>query len=142
MLACRGAALASVRDTSRRTTALWSELHRSKKVIALNFGRTEAREAFLDLVRVSDVVIDNFSPRVMPNFGFTYERLKRVRPDIIMVSMPAFGSTGPYANRVSFGLGIDASSGLQGLSGYPDGAPVKPGTCSVTTTRASSALSQ
>src|SRR6476659_3391661 len=60
---------------------LGGELHRTKKVIALNFGRTEAREAFLDLVRVSDVVIDNFSPRVMPNFGFTYERLKRVRPD-------------------------------------------------------------
>jgi crotonobetainyl-CoA:carnitine CoA-transferase CaiB-like acyl-CoA transferase len=106
---------------------LGGELHRSKKAIALNFATTEARSTLFDLVRVSDAIIDNFSPRVMPNFGFTYERLAKVRPDIIMVSMPAFGSTGPYANRVSFGPGIDASSGLQGLSGYPDGVPVKPG---------------
>ena len=103
------------------------ELGRSKKAIALNLSRPEARAVFLRLVQVSDVVIDNFSPRVMPNFGFTYEALREVRPDIIVASMPAFGSSGPYANRVSFGPGIDAMSGLQSLSGYPDTAPIKPG---------------
>ena len=103
------------------------ELNRGKKSLTLNLNRPEARDAFLRLVRVSDIVIENFSPRVMPNFGLTYENLKAIRPDIIMVSMPALGSTGPYSTRASFGPGIDAMSGLAHLTGFPDGPPVKPG---------------
>src|SRR5207237_171871 len=67
------------------------EIQRSKKAVSLNLSRPEARDVFLRLVAQSDVVIDNFSPRVMPNFGFTYEKLCEVKPDIIMASMPAFG---------------------------------------------------
>ena len=63
----------------------------------------------------------------MPNFGLSYESLRVVRPDIITVAMPAFGSTGPYANRISFGPGIDAMSGIQFISGYAGGEPLKPG---------------
>ncbi|MBI2887951.1 MAG: CoA transferase [Chloroflexi bacterium] len=103
------------------------ELNRGKKAIALNLNRPEAQQAFLGLVRTSDVVIENFSPRVMPNFGFTYEALSAIAPGLIMVSMPALGSTGPYATRTGFGPGIDAMSGLAHLTGFPDGPPVKPG---------------
>ena len=105
----------------------FADLNRSKKGLTLNFNVPEAREAFLRLVAVSDVVIENFSPRVMPNFGFTYEALQAVRPDLIMASLPGFGSTGPMRNHTSFGPGIEAMTGLGDLTGFPDGPPLKPG---------------
>ena len=98
-----------------------------KKGITLNLLRPEAMEAFFRLVRVSDLVVENFSPRVMPNLGLHYEALKAVKPDIIMISMPALGSTGPYSARSSLGPGIDAMSGMAHLGGFPDGPPTKPG---------------
>jgi crotonobetainyl-CoA:carnitine CoA-transferase CaiB-like acyl-CoA transferase len=103
------------------------DLNRSKLGISLNLNLPEAREVFKTLVSRSDVVIDNFSPRVMRNFGLEYEDLVKVKPDIIAVSMPAFGKTGPFRDRTSFGPGIDALSGLSHLTGYPDSTPLKPG---------------
>ncbi len=107
--------------------ASFSDLNRSKKGITLNLNLPEARDVLKRLVAVSDVVIDNFSPRVMRNFGLEYEDLVNVKPDIIAVSMPAFGKTGPFRDRTSFGPGIDALSGLSHLTGYPDSTPLKPG---------------
>ena len=103
------------------------DLNRSKLGITLNLNLPEAREVFKTLVSKSDVVIDNFSPRVMRNFGLEYEDLVKVKADIIGVSMPAFGRTGPFRDRTSFGPGIDALSGLSHLTGYPDSTPLKPG---------------
>jgi crotonobetainyl-CoA:carnitine CoA-transferase CaiB-like acyl-CoA transferase len=103
------------------------DLNRSKLGITLNLNLPEARDVFKKLVAKSDVVIDNFSPRVMRNFGLEYEDLARVKPDIIAVSMPAFGKTGPFRDRTSFGPGIDALSGLSHLTGYGDSTPLKPG---------------
>jgi crotonobetainyl-CoA:carnitine CoA-transferase CaiB-like acyl-CoA transferase len=105
----------------------FSDLNRSKLGITLNLNLPEARDAVKRLVAVSDVVIDNFSPRVMRNFGLEYEDLVKVKEDIIVASMPAFGKTGPFRDRTSFGPGIDALSGLSHLTGYPDSTPLKPG---------------
>ena len=107
--------------------AQFQKLNRGKKGISLNLKRPEAREAFLRLIKVSDVVVENFSPRVMPSFGLGYEDLKAVKPDIVMVSMPALGSTGPLSNRLSYGPGIDAMSGMEHVTGFQDGPPTKPG---------------
>jgi len=104
----------------------WVELNRSKRHIALNVATPEGREIFLDIAAKSDVVIENFSPRVMGNLGIDYEDLKKVNPSIIMVSMPAFGKTGPYKARGSYGPGIDAMSGISHLTGYVDRGPGKP----------------
>lgn len=103
------------------------ELNRGKKSITLNLARPEAKEALRRLVRVSDVVVENFSPRVMRNFGLNYEALKQEKPDIIMVSMPAMGSSGPWRTRTGFGPAIDALSGMCHLTGETDGPPTKPG---------------
>lgn len=103
------------------------DLNRSKKGITLNLAVSEATEAFLHLVSLSDVVMENFSPRVMPNLGLEYEAIKRVNPDVIMVSMPGFGSSGPMRDRTAFGPGIEAMTGLADLTGYIDGPPLKPG---------------
>jgi benzylsuccinate CoA-transferase BbsF subunit len=73
-----------------------------------------------------DVVIENFSPPVLSRMGLDYDALRGVREDIILVSMPGFGKTGPYSTRGSYGPGIDAMSGLSHLTGYPDRGPGKP----------------
>ena len=71
-----------------------------------------------------DVVVENFSRRVMKNFGFNYEIFKKANPDIIMVSMPAFGLDGPDMNHVAFGATLEAMMGVTYLTGYEDGGPM------------------
>ncbi|MXX47572.1 MAG: CoA transferase [Chloroflexi bacterium] len=104
-----------------------NELGHSKRSIALNLTTDSGREVFLDLVEQSDVVLENFSPRVMGNFGLEWDALRERNPEIIHVSMPAFGNSGPWRDRISYGPGIDAMSGMSWLTGYSDGSPLKPG---------------
>ena len=74
-------------------------------------------------MKISDIVAENYIPRVMKNFGLDYPVLKEVNPKIIMISLPAHGSTGPWKDYVGFGHSIEAMAGLPQLTGYPDGAP-------------------
>ncbi|MXX32587.1 MAG: CoA transferase [Chloroflexi bacterium] len=104
-----------------------NELANSKRSVALNLTTDPGRETFLDLVEVSDVVLENFSPRVMGNFGLEWDTLSERNPQIVYVAMPAFGKSGPWRDRISYGPGIDAMSGLSWLTGYADGSPLKPG---------------
>lgn len=104
-----------------------NELGHSKRSIALNLTTESGREVFLDLVQLSDVVLENYSPRVMGNFGLEWDALSERNPEIIHVSMPAFGRSGPWRDRISYGPGIDAMSGMSWLTGYADGSPLKPG---------------
>ena len=104
-----------------------NELANSKRSVALNLTTEAGREVFLDLVERSDVVLENFSPRVMGNFGLEWDVLSERNPEIIYVAMPAFGKSGPWRDRISYGPGIDAMSGLSWLTGYVDGGPLKPG---------------
>lgn len=104
-----------------------NELGHSKRSIALNLTTEAGRDVFLDLVERSDVVLENYSPRVMGNFGLEWDALHERNPEIIHVSMPAFGKSGPWRDRISYGPGIDAMSGMSWLTGYADGSPLKPG---------------
>ena len=104
----------------------FNELNRSKRHLPLDLGRPEGKAILLRLAAISDVVIENFSPRVVGNLGVDYAVVREVNPSIIYVSMPAFGKTGPYATLASYGPGIDAMSGLSHLTGYPDRGPGKP----------------
>jgi crotonobetainyl-CoA:carnitine CoA-transferase CaiB-like acyl-CoA transferase len=72
------------------------------------------------LVAISDVVVENFSPRVMTQYGFDYERLLEVRPDLIMASMPGFGHSGPHRDFASYGGPLMAYTGMALLWGYAD----------------------
>lgn len=105
----------------------FNELNRSKRSITLDLTHDEGKQVFLALVEVSDIVLENYSSRVMPQLGLGYDVLRRQNPGVILVSMPGFGKDGPYANRVCFGPGIDAMSGLAHLGGYLGGGPMKPG---------------
>jgi benzylsuccinate CoA-transferase BbsF subunit len=104
----------------------FNELNRSKRLFSLNVAKPEGREIYLKLAAQCDVMVENFAPRVVGNLGIDYESVKKVNPGIIYVSMPAFGKTGPYRDRGSYGPGIDAMSGISHLTGYPDGPPGKP----------------
>ncbi len=97
-----------------------------KLSISLNMKTPEARAIAQRLVAVSDVVAENFSGRVMPGWGMDYERIRQIRPDIIMLSMSGFGRTGPWEERVSYGQTLQAWSGLTELTGFPNTDPSGP----------------
>jgi crotonobetainyl-CoA:carnitine CoA-transferase CaiB-like acyl-CoA transferase len=90
----------------------FADLNQGKKSLVLDLARTEGREAFLELSRAVDVVLENYSPRVMPNFGLDYSALKETNSSLIMLSLPAFGSTGPWAHYVAYGSGLEFATGL------------------------------
>ncbi len=96
-------------------------LDRGKKSIAIHLGDPRGRELYLRLVEQSDVVLENFSPRVMPSLGLSYDVLAEVNPRIIMVALSASGATeGPWRNLVTYGPSLAALYGLKSLLGYPD----------------------
>lgn len=95
----------------------------NKRGITLDLNAPRGKELFAALVGKSDVVIENFSPRVMRNLGFDYERLAQINPRIIMVSMSCFGQTGPWRDFVGFGYVFDQVGGAAAISGYQDGPP-------------------
>jgi crotonobetainyl-CoA:carnitine CoA-transferase CaiB-like acyl-CoA transferase len=86
--------------------------NRNKKSVTLDLNRPESKALFLELVARSDVVVENFSPRVMGNWGLDYTRLKRVKPDLVMASISAMGQTGPWRDFVGFAPTFHALSGL------------------------------
>ncbi|MBA4180645.1 MAG: hypothetical protein C0506_08670, partial [Anaerolinea sp.] len=114
-------------DLSYNRIMLYNNLNHSKKGVALDVSRPEGREVFLKMAAHAHAVVQNFSPRVMGNLRLGYEALSEANPNVILTSMPAFGLTGPYKDRGSYGPGVDAMSGLSHLTGYEDGPPMKPG---------------
>ena len=113
-------------DHPYNRTAFFNELHRGKKLLSLDLKHEDGKNIFLRLVENADVVMENFSPKIVGRLGIDYAELKKIKNDIICVSMPAFGKSGPYESRASYGPGIDAMSGLSHLTGFPDGNPGKP----------------
>lgn len=105
------------------TTHYWLGTNTNKIDVTLDLNSPTGKDLFKRLVERSDVVIENFSVRVIENFGLTYDVLKEVKPDIIMVRAPAFGTTGPWRDVPSFALALELCSGLAGLTGYPGGKP-------------------
>jgi crotonobetainyl-CoA:carnitine CoA-transferase CaiB-like acyl-CoA transferase len=100
------------------------QLARNKRGLTLNPMKPEGREIVKKLVAKTDVVIANLPPDTLKTMGLDYESLKKVKPDIILTMISAFGTGGPYSNRVGFdGLG-QAMSGAMYLSGTPE-QPVK-----------------
>ena len=105
---------------------LWPELqpvfhglNRNKLSVTLNLRTEEGRAILRRLASVSDVALSNFSPGVLQRLGMDYDSLRRVKPDIIVVAMPAFGDTGPLRDMVAYAPIIQAMSGMMSLVGYP-----------------------
>ena len=107
--------------------AAYNSVSAGKKAITLDLNQRKAVDAFLELVSVSDIVAENFSGRVLPNLGLEYPVLRSVNPSVILLRMPAYGVTGPYANYMGNGGTIEPMSGITSLLGYEDGPPMNSG---------------
>ncbi len=95
----------------------------NKYGITLNLRTARGKEILTELVRLSDVVSENFAKGVLEKWGFGYERLKAIRPDIVYVSNCGFGHVGPYSDFRTWGPIVQAVSGLTFTSGLPDREP-------------------
>ena len=109
----------------------WLSEARNKRAVTLNLGKPEGAALFRDLVRQSDVVVENFRPGTMERWGLGYADLKAVKPDIVMGRITAYGQDGPSGARPGFARIGHAFSGLTYLAGEPGGPPVIPGSTSL-----------
>ncbi|MBI2863100.1 MAG: CoA transferase [Chloroflexi bacterium] len=104
-----------------------NSVNRNKSGITLDLSRERGRDLFCRLVPFFDVVTENFTPRVMHQLGLGFAALSAIRPDLVMLSMPAFGGTGPYANFPGIGNTIEPMAGNSSLLGYEGGPPLNSG---------------
>jgi crotonobetainyl-CoA:carnitine CoA-transferase CaiB-like acyl-CoA transferase len=102
---------------------LANSVNRNKLGITLDLGSAEGRDLFLALVRKADLVAENFTPRVLPNFDLAFDRLRQEKSDIILLSMPGYGLDGPYSDFPAIGGTIEPMSGNAALLGEPGGLP-------------------
>ncbi len=98
--------------------------NRNKLGITLNPDKPRGQEIARRLIALSDAVVENFSPRVMDNWGLDYPSLQKIRPDIICLCMSAAGHSGPRRDFSGFGPTVQAVSGLTALTSYPGEAPL------------------
>jgi crotonobetainyl-CoA:carnitine CoA-transferase CaiB-like acyl-CoA transferase len=103
------------------------EWNRGKRSISIDLKSRDGRDAAVELAKSADVVVENFAPGVMDRLEIGYPKLREVKPDLIMLSISGFGSTGPASRHVAFGQQIEAVSGLMSLMTYEDGHPTKTG---------------
>ena len=104
-------------------SALWQATNLNKRDITLDLTSQAGRELARRLAAQADVVVENFSPRVVEQFGLDYESLVALRPDVIAVRMPGFGLDGPWRDYVGWALNIEQVSGMSAVTGYADGPP-------------------
>jgi len=100
---------------------------RNKKSITLDIRTPKGKALFLDLVKISDVVIENFSYGVMDRLNLSYEDLIKVNESIIYCSISGFGRKGPNKKRVAYDIVAQAMSGFMEVTGFPDSPPLKAG---------------
>jgi crotonobetainyl-CoA:carnitine CoA-transferase CaiB-like acyl-CoA transferase len=96
----------------------------NKRGITLDLTSEEGRELFASLAKSADVVVENYTPRVMEQFGLGWDELHELNSSLIMVRMPGFGLDGPWRDRTGFAQTMEAVTGLAWLTGQRDGPPV------------------
>lgn len=102
----------------------WKVTGRNKKSITLNFREPKAVEVFYQLVKKSDVVILNYRPSTLKKWKIDYEDLKKVKENIVVLHLSAFGRNGPNSEKPGFARVAEAYSGLVYMTGYPDRKPI------------------
>jgi crotonobetainyl-CoA:carnitine CoA-transferase CaiB-like acyl-CoA transferase len=146
-LACLGADVVKVESvarpdpmrfsTTRPGVPDWYEwgpvfhaVNTGKRGITLDLRSPQGKELFERLARTADVVVENFTPRVLEQFGLGWARLHELNPRLVLVRMPAFGLDGPWRDRTGFAQTMESIAGMAWLTGFPDGPPVLPrGVC-------------
>jgi crotonobetainyl-CoA:carnitine CoA-transferase CaiB-like acyl-CoA transferase len=105
---------------------IFAALNTNKKGLAIDLGDERGLQLVRRFVSTCDVVVENYTPRVLDQLGLGYETLKAERPDLIMLRMPGFGLEGPWRDEAAFAFVIEDASGLTWLTGHPDLLPFEP----------------
>jgi crotonobetainyl-CoA:carnitine CoA-transferase CaiB-like acyl-CoA transferase len=105
---------------------IFAGLNTNKKSLTLNFQTERGRELLRKLIATCDVIVENYTPRVLDQVGLDYTAVRAIRPDVIMVRMPGFGLDGPWRDNAAFAYVIEDASGLTWLTGHPDQNPIEP----------------
>ena len=105
---------------------IFSGLNTNKKGLTLDLQSAAGRELLMRLIATCDIIVENFTPRVLDQIGLDFAAVQAVRPDAIMLRMPGFGLDGPWRDNPAFAYVIEAASGISWLTGYPDRNPYEP----------------
>ncbi|MDP2919444.1 MAG: CoA transferase [Dehalococcoidia bacterium] len=118
-----GTFLLSPREKLWEWSPAWNAVNTNKLELTINLTNPKGVDIFKKLAKISDVIAENFTPRVMDNFGLGYNTLQQDNTGLVMISLPAHGGTGPWKDLPGFAHPIEMMSGLAQLMGYPDGPP-------------------
>lgn len=105
----------------------WKVIGRNKRLITLKLSTPRGQEIFKDIIRNTDIVIENYRPGTFEKWGMDYPALSAINPRLIMVRVSGFGQTGPYSHRGGYGTVAEAFSGIPSFTGFPDRPPTLPG---------------
>ena len=110
---------------------MWAQENRNKKGITCDLRVPKGQEMVKELVKRSDVLVENFRPGTMERWNLGFEVLEEINPRLVMVRISAYGQTGPYRQKPGFGRVAQAFGGLTYLAGFPDRPPVNPGSATI-----------
>ncbi|GAC1651884.1 MAG: hypothetical protein NVS4B6_28130 [Mycobacterium sp.] len=105
---------------------IFSGLNTNKKSVTLDIRSERGVELLRSLVKTCDVIVENYTPRVLDQIGLDFDAVHDLRPDAIMMRMPGFGLDGPWRDKPAFAYVIEDASGVTWLTGHPDQNPVEP----------------
>jgi crotonobetainyl-CoA:carnitine CoA-transferase CaiB-like acyl-CoA transferase len=114
------------REVKDGTSLWWRSLGRNKKCISLNLKTVEGRGLVKQLLKTADIVVENFRPGVLEEWGLDPESLRAYNPNLIYARISGYGQTGPYSKKPGFASACEAISGFRYVNGYPGDAPVRP----------------
>ena len=111
----------------RKQSAYWVQYNSGKKSLSMDLRKEEGKEALRKLVRISDVILQNFRPGTIENMGFGYDVLKELNPRIIMVNVSAYGQFGPYRDQIGYDPIGQTMSGIAMVTGQEGMPPIRAG---------------
>ncbi|MCC7483531.1 MAG: formyl-CoA transferase [Burkholderiales bacterium] len=114
---------AQLRDVPDADSLYFTMLNCNKRSITVNMKTAEGRQVFVDLLKICDVVMENFGPGVLDRLGFPWEKIHAINPRIVMGSIKGFGSSGPYADFKAYENVAQAMGGAMSTTGTPEGPP-------------------
>jgi crotonobetainyl-CoA:carnitine CoA-transferase CaiB-like acyl-CoA transferase len=120
------AGIPATEDQWWEKSPIFSALNTNKKSLTLDFQTERGRDLLRRLIPTCDVVVENFTPRVIDQLGLDFDSVRELRDDVIMVRMPGFGLDGPWRDNPAFAYIIEDASGLSWLTGYSDRNPYEP----------------
>ena len=112
-----------LRDVPDADSLYFTMLNCNKRSITVNMKSREGKAVFVDLLKICDIVMENFGPGVLDRLGFTWEKIHEINPRIVMGSIKGFGSSGPYADFKAYENVAQAMGGAMSTTGVPDGPP-------------------